>query len=140
MHTSAEEPQDPTKNYDTRDLPMSGIIKGVAAFFIFTAIMAPLSCVALKVSGGNVGRPYLGHEPMPMGDTSAYDSRRMPAEPNPILQDNVTAKSDMHNLRKAENELLEHGGVNPTTKTQTIPIHEAIDREAQHQEGPTERE
>lgn len=130
MHTREEEPQDPTKRYDTRDLPMGGVIKGVVGFFVFTIVMGPLGCASMSLFGGNVGKPYLGQEPLPLQDDQAYNSRRLPKEPNPILQDNFTAKADLHNLRKAENDVLDNNSINPTTKTRTIPIGEAIDQEA----------
>lgn len=130
MHTRQEEPQDPTKNYDTRDLPIGGIVKGVTVFFLFTIIMGPTSCGVMSCLGGHVGKPYLGQEPLPMQDESAYSNRRIPGGDNPILQDNITAKADMHNLRLRENEILEKGGVNPTTKTMAIPIETAMSEEA----------
>lgn len=130
MHTREEEPQDPTKKYDTRDLPMGGVIKGVVAFFVFTIIMGPAGCLALKSVGGNVGAPYFGHEPIPVADEADFGSRKIPKEPNPLLQNNITAATDMHNLRRRENLILKNGGVNPTTKKQTIPIEKAIEEEA----------
>lgn len=130
MHTREEEPQDPTKKYDTRDLPIGGVIKGVIAFFVFTILMGPASCLALKSVGGNVGTPYLGHEPNPVADESSFTARRIPQAPNPILQNNVTAKSDLHDMRREENMLLQNGGLNKTLKTQTIPLTQAIDEEA----------
>lgn len=131
MHTREEEPQDPTKRYDTRDLPMSGVIKGTVAFFIFTIVMGPASCLALKSVGGNVGRPYFGREPLPVADEGSFSSRRVPQAPNPILQTNVTAKTDLHNMRREENMLLQNGGLNKTLKTQAIPLSQAIDEEAE---------
>lgn len=133
MHTREEEAQDPTKRYDTRDLPMKGVIRGVLWFFIGTLAMGPISCAAMWAVGGEVGKPYLGHEPLPLQDSASYKSRRLPGEPNPLLQDNVTAKADIHNLRKAENELLERGGINPTTQTRAIPVAQALEEEANRQ-------
>jgi hypothetical protein len=129
MHTREEPPQDPTKNYDTRDLEVKDIIKFVIGFFIFTAAMGPISCVALKGVGGNVGAPYVGHEPLPEADANAYDSRHLPGKPNPLLQDNVTAKADIHNLRKHEQDILDGKVPNPAYPN-SIAIDQAIDVEA----------
>jgi hypothetical protein len=133
MHTSHEEPHDPTKNYETRDLPMKGIVRGVIIFFAFTLAAAPAAWLVMLGLGASPGKPYFGQEPIPMQDATSYQSRRIPGGDNPLLQDNVTARADMHNLRKRENELLEQGGVNPTTKRQTIPIGEAMQMEAAQQ-------
>ena len=74
--------------------------------------------------------PTSEHPNAVISAATSYDARRVPAKPNPLLQNNVTASADLHNLRKEENELLEKGGFNATIKRQTIPLSVAIDEEA----------
>jgi hypothetical protein len=125
MHTE-HEVTDPTKNYDTTELPMKGVLKGLGALAVM-AIATPIICWPLiKWMGGPTGGIQFSGRP----DQSQIPQAKLPAAPNPILQNNITATSDIRNLRLKESRKMTEGFDNPDTKEHTLPVSEALDLEA----------
>lgn len=110
---------DTSKGYDLTDLEVSTVAKGVLGFFVFAAIAGALGMGFLQLYG-RVGV----HE-------ESYESRRIPAPPNPLLQNNITKETDIYNLRAREDEMLNKPGWNFRDKgIARIPIKQAMAAEA----------
>lgn len=108
-------PPDTSKGYEQTDLSITDITKGVIGFFVFTAICGIVVFVGMYMAG-------LAKEPPPQA------FRPIPKDPYPLLQNEATARVDMHNLRYRENQQLESAGASETVKGgQRIPIDSAID-------------
>ncbi|MEQ1821899.1 MAG: hypothetical protein ABL949_05285 [Fimbriimonadaceae bacterium] len=130
MHTKHPE-TDPTKNYDTTDLPIQGVLKGMGALAMMAIVAGPISYFVMVKLGGPGGKLHLSGTP----DRSHVSRAKMPDAPNPILQDNVTASADIRNLRLKETRKMAEGFDNPDTKEHTLPVSEAIEMEAAKKGG-----
>jgi hypothetical protein len=116
MRKGVKEPVDASRGFEQSDLSVHGITKGVIYFFVFTAICGALAVIPFWFMG------RLG--PMPQ---EHYDAtRRLPPEPYPLPQNNITVITDMWNLRGREYERLEGFGRNEDG-TVHIPIELAMD-------------
>lgn len=120
MHSHDQEPPDISKGYEVRDVSTKQLAYGALGFFIFAAVAGAVVWVALK---------FLGYAGPPAADR--YIHRRMPGDPNPLLQNDVTARTDIWNLRsKEEAELSSYGWVDKSKGIAHIPIDEAINMAA----------
>lgn len=121
MHTKKHvEPPDPNFAYETRDLDLGAIAKGVFYFYMLVVVSAPLALVSMKLFGGQVLNT----------DAEHYDLRRIPDKPNPLLQDNATSHVDMANFRRRENTLMQGKPIDLAGPRPPMPIDQAIDEEA----------
>jgi len=112
-------PPDTSKGYEQSDLQISGIVKGVIAYFIFTAAVGVVVLLAM-----------LGfHQTSP--SKADFGPKITPPQPYPLLQNNVTARTDIWNLRSREQYLLDNVTyVDKAKGILRIPIEDAIDRAA----------
>lgn len=118
MHT--DERTDPLVElgYEQRDLHTKNIFK-VSMFFFGFAFFSYIAGWAIL----HYGYDYF-KDPTGVNDLK---SAKIPAAPNPILQTNVTAKTDMSDLRKHEKEVLTTAGESEFVKgAQRLPIEQAI--------------
>lgn len=118
MHT--DDRTDPLVDlgYEQRDLHTKNIFKVSMFFFIFAFVSYAAGWAIL-----HYGYDYF-KDPTGVNDLR---STKIPAAPNPILQTNVTAKTDMVDLRKHEKELLTTSGESEFVKgAQRLPIEQAI--------------
>lgn len=115
--------------YEKSDLDIGMLIKMGIALGIMT-IGSYVICVPLiRMMGGHTAGFYFGpDEAYP--DKAGVARRKLPDPPAPLLQDNITAHSDMANLRRKEHEQLDKDGVNPETGEATISIEKAMEEEA----------
>ena len=119
MHDKHHEPPDTSMGFEQSDLSFKGIKWGVVLYFVFTALVGGVVFVGMIMFGAPV-------KPQEMAP------RRLPPEPNPILQNNVTARTDIWNLRTREDLLLNNvSWVNQKSGTVRIPISDAINKAAQ---------
>ncbi|MEQ1933000.1 MAG: hypothetical protein ABL962_03855 [Fimbriimonadaceae bacterium] len=130
MHTETQK-TDPTKNYDTTDLPLIGVLKGLGALAAMAIIAGPVSYWVMIQMDGPGGHLQFSGRP----DASHIAPAKLPAKPNPILQDNVTATADIRNLRLKESRRMAEGFDNPETKERTLPVNEALELEASKHGG-----
>jgi hypothetical protein len=130
-HGHQHGPPDTSKGYEQSDLQITGIVKGVVGYFIFTALVGVFVLVLFIVFHQN------DQTQADMGPT------RVPSQPYPLLQNDVTAHTDIWNLRQNEQYLLDNVTyVDKSKGILRIPIEDAIDQEAakgpngQPQAGP----
>jgi hypothetical protein len=103
--------------YEARDVSIGVVNKLMWWFFIFTAvfILIGLGLYQLMVPGG-------------VGAQQPVVRRKLPPEPNPLLQSNVTAVQDMVDLRARElTGLRSYGWVDRNAGVSQIPIDRAIE-------------
>lgn len=133
MHTKKHEPVDPNAKYEKSDISLKALVPAVIGFFMFTIAMYPLTYVFSRVIGVDVSPLYLGNADKHPMRPQDYQSRRLPEAPNPILQDNTTALTDMHVLRQEERARRDaKEGVDPKTNKKAIPLDAAIEMEARN--------
>lgn len=131
MHTD-----EPRKNpltdlgYETEDLNLNGIWAGAKWFFGFAFAMIGLGALLFMWMDRYGLKDYQ--------DASAPFSNKIPAAPNPLLQGNVTTKTDIIDLRRNENNALTTPAyVDQAHGIIRIPIDHAIDLTVQRlQSGP----
>ncbi len=112
-------PPDTSKGYEQSDLGIPGILKGVVAYFIFTAAVGAVVLIGFIAFHQNNPNP------------SDLAPTRLPPQPYPLLQNDVTAHTDIWNLRSKEAYLLENTTyVDKTKGILRIPIEDAIDKAA----------
>ena len=105
--------------FERRDIGLKVIAKWVVGFFIFGAVSIIIAAITFQVL-------------VPDGISRKPDFERRRVPPEPRLQDNVTAKLDMFEMRHNENELLQsYGWVDKERGIIRIPIDQAIDMAAQ---------
>jgi hypothetical protein len=117
MHTN--DSHDPLSDlgYEQRDLHPKNIFKVSMGFFIFAFFSYWLGWVIL--------RNMTTYEAVP--SVNDLQSAKIPAAPNPILQTNVTAKTDIKNMRLQEQrELTSAGSSTHVQGAHRIPIEQAI--------------
>ena len=106
--------------FEVRDMDTAMAGKAAVWFFVFIGVSLALaagSMIAIRAFEG------------PSGATEEF--RRLPEQPNPLLQSNATAWQDMVNLMAKEKAGLKAEGDEPVFE---IPIDEAMKQVA---EGPT---
>lgn len=122
MHTN--EPRTPLTDmgYETEDLNMRGLGKGTLYFFLFAFA---------SILGGGLLFWLMDSEGIK--DSMTKESQqpfapKVPQDPNPLLQTNVTVKMDTMELRKMEdNALATPAYIDKTKGIIRIPIDRAID-------------
>jgi len=136
MHTEKREDPLVEMGYEIRDIDMPKIKKAVYYFFAFAIFC--IIAAWFSLFGTPWGTPKLfgvvplgfeGMNPMYARKDSGFNVvRRTPAPPNPILQTNVTAKTDMFKMRQEEDKRLNGTGyVDGNPNRAHIPIDRAID-------------
>ncbi len=108
--------------YELEDVQFKALGKSVIWFFAFVAFcgVAGVAVFVYFIGPSNWSNPP---------ETTTPFVSRIPGYPNPLLQTNETARSDIKDLRTKENEFL-HGKpswVDRTKGTARIPIDQAID-------------
>jgi hypothetical protein len=127
-HLDPEEDALAHLGYETEDVEYRTLGKSILWFLGFV--------VFCGVAGVIIFFLFIGKSPAgaweafthPPGDTTPFVNR-MPASPNPLLQTNVTARTDIRDLRRDESLLL-HGGATWVDKDKgvvRIPIDHAVD-------------
>jgi hypothetical protein len=119
MHTN--DTRDPLSElgYEQKDLHPKNIFKVTVGFFIFAFGSYLLGWWILRamVPGGYD----------PVKNVNELRSSKIPAAPNPVLQTNVTAKTDIKAMRANEHtELTTSGESTHVPGTYRIPIEQAI--------------
>jgi hypothetical protein len=129
MHTN-EKREDPLveMGYEVRDVNLKVLNQSVLGFFIFTVAMIVISWGVLF--GFRIG-PFQSPamNPAYANKQSGFNTvRKIPAAPNPLLQTNVSAKTDMMQMRQAEAARLASTGYLDGRKDRVhIPIDRAIE-------------
>ncbi len=134
MHT--EDKHDPLVElgYEQRDIHPKNIFKVSMFFFGFAFVSYAIGWAILNY-GFNIFTDPTG--------VNDLKNAKIPASPNPILQTNVTAKTDIKDMRIRENGELASAGPSIHVKgAERIPIEQAIklsaDRGAKLSTGGTE--
>ena len=112
MHTNHGPKEDPLTDlgYEPRDVNVAQLGKWVIGFFIFVVLSLITSWVILS-SGIHFWFIQIdGMSPAYTGKADDFKSRKIPGAPNPLLQNNVTARSDIMDMRRAEDERLKGYG------------------------------
>jgi len=107
-----------SKAYETRDMDWKLIFKGTLYFFIFCFASAGVVLGWIFV----FDKDRLTKEHM-----ADNVQRKLPEAPAPLLQTNITAKTEIAELRKKENAILNSDGINSKTGARHIPIDSAMD-------------
>ncbi|MFI5386525.1 MAG: hypothetical protein ACHQ50_10445 [Fimbriimonadales bacterium] len=115
--------------YETEDVEFKSLGRSIVWFFAFVVFCGVAGVVIffLFIGGGSIGGA-LNAMRNPPENTTPFVSR-VPPSPNPLLQTNVTARTDIRDLRRQENMLLQG---KPTWVDQSkgivrLPIDRAID-------------
>ncbi|MDX2064621.1 MAG: hypothetical protein SFX74_02645 [Fimbriimonadaceae bacterium] len=129
MHTN-EKREDPLveMGYEVRDVNLKVLNQSVIGFFIFTFAMIFISWgVLFGFRIGPFQTPAMNLDYA--NKQSGYNAvRKVPQAPNPVLQTNVSAKTDMMDMRQAEASRLEGTGYLDASKERVhIPIDRAIE-------------
>lgn len=122
MHTNAPK-EDPLveMGYEIRDINVPNIRKAVLWFFGFAIGSAIIGWAVYN------NRFVFFNLPQKDAPANAILTRPIPGEPNPLLQNNVTAKTDIMTLRRRERERIGSTGYNEDKSTVHIPVDQAID-------------
>lgn len=124
MHEVNKEPPDTSRGFEQSDLSFQGITSGVFWYFVFTVFVGVVVFAYMYLSGNS--NP---------GQQALITERRLPAQPTPLLQNNVTARTDIWNLRGHEDYLLTNRTwINLSFGVARIPVSEAMDIAVEH--GP----
>ncbi|HWA83004.1 MAG TPA: hypothetical protein VG820_06210 [Fimbriimonadaceae bacterium] len=114
--------------YETEDIQFKSLGKSIFWFFGFVVFCGVAGVVIFFLFlGGSPAGAWKAMTSPP--DNTTPVAKRLPPEPNPLLQTNVTARTDIRDLRRAENEIL-HGKaawVDQSKGLARIPIDQAID-------------
>lgn len=127
MHTEKREDPLVEMGYEVRDINLKGITKAVIVFVVFAVAMILISWVVLfgfKLGPINM----IGMNPMYANKQSGYNKMRViPTAPNPVLQTNVSARTDIASMRQNEAKRLT-GFSGAQDAKQHIPIDLAIEK------------
>lgn len=129
MHTDpGHEPEkkDPLAEmgYELADVEYKGLARSIGYFFIFV-IFCGAAGLAIFIFGAVGWDKFWSGGP----SSTAPLVRHLPAEPNPLLQTNRTAVTDLHVLRADENAVLRDpvSYTDGTKRAVRVPIDRAID-------------
>jgi hypothetical protein len=128
MHTNHGPKEDPLTDlgYEPRDVNVGALGKWTIGFYAFVAFsiivswlfMAGIQCGPIKIDG--LSSKY-------MGKPDQFKARKIPEPPNPLLQDNVVAKTEIMDLRREEEARLKgYSWANDDKSKVTMPVDEAI--------------
>lgn len=123
MHTNGPK-EDPLVDmgYEIRDVDYPKLRKTMYYFFGFSVICFVVGYFVYINREGL----FLRGNRSPV--TNASLTRRLPEPPNPLLQNNVTAKTDLVLMRRQEDARLNGTGYTDDTRTRAyIPIEKAMD-------------
>jgi hypothetical protein len=136
MHTEKEH-IDPdvlaTMGYERRDVNVAGLRRAVFIFYAFalgSAIFAAVVLywgVTIPFLNVKVADPYMERTTVQQkNDFANRESRILPQYPNPLVQNNVTAKVELHEMRQAEDDRLNGTGYLDESRSRVfIPIERA---------------
>ncbi|CAN5538554.1 hypothetical protein BH11ARM1_BH11ARM1_09520 [soil metagenome] len=116
MHTEKREPPQVDIGYEIRDINMKQVKTAVIVFFAFAAVTAVLGGIALVLLN-----PRILH-----GQPVEKYAREIPKSPNPLLQTNMTAKTDIMELRQKEDTALASAPSQQSDGSFRIPIEAAM--------------
>lgn len=103
--------------YESRDWSGRQVTNFVVIMLIFAGIGGFISFgIWLAVNPGIMSQDITGPK-----------IAKQPPENYPVLQTNITAKTDIEMLRKAEKEKLEKYKVDPNSATVQVPVDRAVD-------------
>jgi len=109
-----------TQGYETRDVPVLKIGKAALGFYIFTVAAFAMTAVAVFM----FYRIFTSASPM--SHTALSPRGQLP--PAPLLQSNITTKTDIMNMRAAETKALTtYGWVDEGAGIARVPVADAID-------------
>lgn len=131
MHT--DDGSGPTRDelvamgYEKRDINLKGVTKVILYLFSFAAFSWVSAYFVLQgVRVGPLNINGLGGEYTKNKVPGEDVPRKLPALPNPLLQNNVTAKSDMMEMRQQEEFFLNRAHRNgPNSAIVAIPVEDA---------------
>jgi hypothetical protein len=95
MHTEKREDPLVELGYEVRDLNTVAIRNSVIAFFVFAIGSAILGFVCYRLMNPSV-----------FENPQQASSRMVPAPPNPLIQSNIGAKTDIMDIRQHETQVL----------------------------------
>ncbi|MCC7229309.1 MAG: hypothetical protein IT203_02880 [Fimbriimonadaceae bacterium] len=117
MHTDDNTDPLVELGYEKKDVDAKRVFKYTVGFFVF-AFVAWFGTYFVYWK--------LGYAEAPPNVNNLVSSK-LPSANNPRLQTNITAKTDIRDMRKAETELLTTSGDSTLVKgAQRIPIEQAI--------------
>lgn len=119
QHKPVERDWDELKKlgYEPENIKLKGLVVSGIAFFVFVGLNLVGAAWILRWLN-----PAAFNAPSP---TAAF-SKKSPQPPNPLLQTNITTKTDIKELRQHEREMLETYGPVDDGHIR-IPIDRAID-------------
>lgn len=127
MHDHKREDPLTDLGYEVRDTDMQAIGKATTIFFVFVFISFLLGFGILWLLVGN-GNPVKGFNALKDRKTTAPFMTNAPKPPYPLLQTNITTKTDIKELRQNETTILTSSGIVDAQKgVYRIPIDRAID-------------
>src|SRR5690242_13416356 len=121
-HLDPEENALAQLGYETEDIQYKSLGKSIVWFFGFVIFCG---VAGVLIFGYFIGPANLLNPP----ENTTPFVKRLPPENAPLLQTNTTARTDIRDLRRAENELL-HGKpswIDQSKGTVRIPIDQAMD-------------
>lgn len=127
-HLDPEEDALAQMGYELEDVEFRSLGKSIAWFFGFVAFCGVAGVIVFFMFLGGPSPVGAWNAAMSApGDTSPF-VKHVPAQPNPLIQTNVTARTDIRDLRQGENaELYSVGWVDKNKGVVHIPIDQAID-------------
>jgi len=134
MHTEPREDPLVELGYDHRDVDIPKIRTAVIWFFGFAIGSFLVGLLVYK------NRTALFLRENRAAYSNANRTRRLPEYPNPLLQDNVIAKTDLMIMRQGEQKIIEgQGPLNDGSGRWRIPVEHAINLTAERGLAPTGR-
>jgi hypothetical protein len=108
--------------YDPRDVPVEETPKHAIGLFVAWGVMMLLAAGVMWVIDWTAGSASLGKP-------AQAERRVTPEDPYPLLQSNLTAKTDIHDLRDKERAKTERAGwVDEGKGIARIPIDVAMEK------------
>ena len=117
MHTEKREDPLVELGYEIRDVNTKALMKGTIGFFIFAIGSAVVGFIMFRLM-------------YPVGFEAQTEVKRLiPQSPNPLVQSNLTAKTDIMDLRQQEEAALsaKPGWVDASKTKLHIPIERAME-------------
>lgn len=116
----------PELGYDHRDVNMEKIGKVTLGFFVFTTVSIFICIPIMTLLVFGTADPRAFGKPIRSGRAP-----NMPPSNYPLLQTNVTNRTDIHEYRHAEDSAVKEFGVSNKAKGEyRIPIEDAIKKVA----------
>ncbi|MDR3689624.1 MAG: hypothetical protein P4L46_09625 [Fimbriimonas sp.] len=94
MHTEKREDPLVELGYEIRDVNKKALVNGTIGFFVFAIASSVIGFVIFRLM-------------YPAGFDAQHEPKSlMPQSPNPLVQSNITAKTDIMDLRQQEDKVL----------------------------------